>query len=189
MPGTGKMTVTGKLGEVMQESAQAALAYVRSRSMRLGLDAGFYQKVDIHVHVPEGAIPKDGPSAGITIATSIVSALLKVQVDRQLAMTGEITLRGRVLPIGGLTEKLLAARRGGITKVILPKENERDLTEVPKNVRGSLEIILVEHVDEVLSRALLLRDGEELFREITLEAIYHDVSISAHNTPALPLGH
>ncbi len=188
MPGTGKMTVTGKLGEVMQESAQAALAYVRSRSMRLGLDAGFYQKVDIHVHVPEGAIPKDGPSAGITIATSIVSALLKVQVDRQLAMTGEITLRGRVLPIGGLAEKLLAARRGGITRVILPKENERDLTEVPKNVRGSLEIILVEHVDEVLSRALLLRDGEELFREITLEAIYHDVSISAHNTPAQPLG-
>jgi ATP-dependent Lon protease len=189
MPGTGKMTVTGKLGEVMQESAQAALAYVRSRSMRLGLDAGFYQKVDIHVHVPEGAIPKDGPSAGITIATSIVSALLKVQVDRQLAMTGEITLRGRVLPIGGLTEKLLAARRGGITRVILPKENERDLTEVPENVRGSLEIILVEHVDEVLSRALLLRDGEELFREITLEAIYHDVSMSSHNTTAQPLGH
>ncbi len=189
MLGTGRMTVTGKLGEVMQESAQAALAYVRSRSMRLGLDVGFYQKVDIHVHVPEGAIPKDGPSAGITIATSIVSALLKVPVDRQLAMTGEITLRGRVLPIGGLTEKLLAARRGGITRVILPKENERNLADVPEKVRNSLEIFFVEHVDEVLSRALLLREGEELFREITLESIYHDVSLSAHNTPAQSLGH
>jgi ATP-dependent Lon protease len=190
MPGTGKLTITGKLGEVMQESAQAALAYVRSRAMRLGLDPGFYQKVDIHVHVPEGAIPKDGPSAGITIATSLVSALLKTPVDRQLAMTGEITLRGRVLPIGGLTEKLLAARRGGIIRVIVPKENERDLEEVPEKVRGSLDITLAEHVDEVLSRALLLRDGEELFRDIALEAVYHDVTLSSHNIslPAPQLG-
>ncbi|WP_417909331.1 endopeptidase La [Candidatus Electronema sp. PJ] len=191
MPGTGKLTITGKLGEVMQESAQAALAYVRSRAMRLGLDTGFYQKVDIHVHVPEGAIPKDGPSAGITIATSLVSALLKMPVDRQLAMTGEITLRGRVLPIGGLTEKLLAARRGNITRVILPKENERDLEDVPEKVRSSLDITLAEHVDEVLSRALLLREGEELFRDIPLESIYHDVTLSTHNIPVqqIEIGH
>ncbi len=184
MPGTGKMTVTGKLGEVMQESAQAALSYVRSRAMRLGLEPGFYQKVDIHIHVPEGAIPKDGPSAGITIATSLVSSLLKLPVDRQLAMTGEITLRGRVLPIGGLTEKLLAARRGNITRLILPHENERDMQEVPAKVRDSFEITFVDHVDEVLSRALLLPKGEALFRDIPLASIYHDVTLSAHNTPA-----
>ncbi len=184
MPGTGKLTVTGKLGDVMQESAQAALSYVRSRAMRLGLDPGFYQKVDIHIHVPEGAIPKDGPSAGITMATSMVSALLKLPVDRQLAMTGEITLRGRVLPIGGLTEKLLSARRGNITRVVLPKENEQNLEDVPENVRNSLEIILVEHVDEVLRLALTVQGGEALFKDIPMESIFHDVTLSAHNIPA-----
>ncbi len=184
MPGSGKLTVTGKLGDVMQESAHAAMSYVRSRAMRLGLDPDFYQKLDIHIHVPEGAIPKDGPSAGITIVTSIVSALLKVPVNRSLAMTGEITLRGRVLPVGGLTEKLLAARRGNITRVLIPLENERDLQEVPRRIRNSLSIDLVNHVDEVLEKALLIRDGEELFRDVSMESIYNDITVSSHNTPA-----
>ena len=184
MPGSGKLTVTGKLGDVMQESVQAAMSYVRSRAMRLGLDMDFYQKIDIHVHVPEGAIPKDGPSAGITIATSIVSALLKIPVNRQIAMTGEITLRGRVLPIGGLTEKLLAARRGNITHVLVPQENERDLKEVPKRIRSSLKIELVQNVDEVLQKALIIREGKELFEDVPLESIFSDFTVSSHNTPA-----
>jgi len=158
MQGTGKMTLTGKLGDVMQESAQAALTYVRARAAAFGLSDGFYKEVDIHVHIPEGAIPKDGPSAGITIATSIASAFMKRKVRGDLAMTGEITLRGRVLPIGGLKEKLLAAHRGGIVKVIIPKDNEKDLAEVPANVLKNLEIIPVEHVDEVLNVALLPRE-------------------------------
>ncbi len=184
MPGSGKLTVTGKLGDVMQESAHAAMSYVRSRAMRLGLDPDFYQKIDIHIHVPEGAIPKDGPSAGITIATSIVSALLKIPVNHLIAMTGEITLRGRVLPIGGLTEKLLAAKRGNITHVLIPKENERDLTEVPQRIRGSLRIDLVDHVDEALQHALILREGEDLFKDVSLDSMYKDITISSHNTPA-----
>nr|WP_321468640.1 endopeptidase La [uncultured Desulfobulbus sp.] len=184
MPGNGKLTITGKLGDVMQESAQAAMSYVRSRAMRLGLESDFYQKIDIHVHVPEGAIPKDGPSAGITIATSIVSAILKLPVDRQLAMTGEITLRGRVLPIGGLTEKLLAAKRGRITHVLIPKENERNLRDVPQKIRSSLVIDLVDDVDEVLQRALILKEGEHLFKDVSMESVYKDFTLSAHNTPA-----
>jgi ATP-dependent Lon protease len=184
MPGSGKLTVTGKLGDVMQESAHAALSYVRSRAMRLGLDPDFYQKVDIHIHVPEGAIPKDGPSAGITMATSIVSALLKVPVNHLIAMTGEITLRGRVLPIGGLTEKLLAAKRGNITHVLIPKENERDLSEVPQRIRGSLKVDLVDHVDEVLLYALKVREGTTLFKDVPLDSIYKDITVSSHNTPA-----
>ncbi|MHB8908729.1 MAG: endopeptidase La [Syntrophales bacterium] len=155
MQGTGKMILTGKLGDVMQESAQAALTYVRARAGMFGLPEGFYKETDIHVHVPEGAIPKDGPSAGITMATSIASAFIKRKVRGDLAMTGEITLRGRVLPIGGLKEKLLAAHRGDIKKVIIPKDNEKDLADVPANVLKNLEIILVEHVDEVLKYALL----------------------------------
>jgi len=154
MTGAGKLTITGKLGDVMQESAQAALSYVRSRAGVLGLEGDFYQKLDIHIHVPEGAIPKDGPSAGITIATSLVSALIKAPVKHHLAMTGEITLRGRVLPIGGLTEKLLAAKRGNITHVLVPKDNERDLADVPAKIRKSLTIELVNHMDEVLEKAL-----------------------------------
>jgi ATP-dependent Lon protease len=164
MPGSGKMTITGKLGDVMQESAQAALTYVRSRAGRLGLEPDFYQKLDIHVHVPEGAIPKDGPSAGITIATTLASVLLQIPVRHELAMTGEITLRGRVLPIGGLTEKLLAAKRGNITHVLIPKDNERELGDVPEKIRDTLDVTLVEHVDEVLEAALLLKDGETLFK-------------------------
>ena len=164
MPGGGKLIITGKLGDVMQESAQAALSYVRSRASVLGLESDFYQKLDIHIHVPEGAIPKDGPSAGITIATTLVSALLKTPVRHKLAMTGEITLRGRVLPIGGLTEKLLAAKRGNITEVLIPKENERNLHDVPANILKSLNIALVEHMDEVLEHAIIVKEGESLFK-------------------------
>lgn len=181
MPGKGNLTVTGKLGEVMQESAQAAMSYVRSRAIRLGLLPDFYQKLDIHVHVPEGAIPKDGPSAGITMATSIVSAILKIKVRKELAMTGEITLRGRVLPIGGLTEKLLAARRGNIKHVLIPKANERNLEEVPVKIRKSLCVELVEHMDEVLNKALMQDGDKPLFTDVPMESICSDVSASAHN--------
>ena len=184
MPGSGKLTITGKLGDVMQESAQAAMSYVRSRAVRLGIDSDFYQKIDIHVHVPEGAIPKDGPSAGITIATAIVSAILKLPVDRTLAMTGEITLRGRVLPIGGLTEKLLAAKRGNMTNVLIPRENERNLRDVPQKIRNSLTIELVDNVDEVLHRALIVKEGDVLFKDVPMESIFNDFTLSSHNTTA-----
>ncbi|MEZ4598972.1 MAG: endopeptidase La [Syntrophotaleaceae bacterium] len=154
LPGNGKLTVTGKLGDVMQESAKAALSYVRSRWRELGLDKEFYHKVDIHIHVPEGAIPKDGPSAGITMATALASALTGQSIDRDLAMTGEITLRGRVLGIGGLKEKLLAARRAGIRRVLIPKDNQKHLEEVPPAIRDALEIVPVYHMDQVMEEAL-----------------------------------
>jgi len=163
MPGKGKLTVTGKLGDVMQESAQAALSYVRSRSELLGVDPKFYKQYDMHIHIPEGAIPKDGPSAGITMCTSIVSALTKRPVHRDLAMTGEITLRGRVLPIGGLKEKILAAHRSGIKKVLIPKENEKDLKDIPKPIKKQVQIEPVEHLDEVLTHAIIVPEGENLF--------------------------
>jgi len=163
MPGKGNLVLTGKLGEVMQESAQAALSYVRSRSRQLRIPDDFYEKIDIHIHVPEGAIPKDGPSAGIALATSIVSALIRRPVRRDLAMTGEITLRGRVLPIGGLKEKILAAHRGEVRKVLIPLENKKDVEEIPKKILRKVELILVGHMDDVLKEALVAKKGEELF--------------------------
>ena len=156
MPGKGQLIITGKLGDVMQESAQAAMSYVRSRAEELGLDKDFYQKIDVHIHVPEGAIPKDGPSAGITMATALVSALTRVPVRHDLAMTGEITLRGRILPIGGLKEKVLAAHRGGIKTVLIPEENEKDIEEIPSTILKTVELVPVSHMDEVLKKALIV---------------------------------
>ena len=154
-PGQGKLTITGKLGEVMRESAQAAMSYVRSRWQEFELEEDFYSKLDVHLHVPEGAVPKDGPSAGITIATALASALTGRRVTKDLAMTGEVTLRGRVLSIGGLKEKLLAARRGGITKVLIPEGNKKNLADISPQILKSLEIIPVEHMDQVVAQALL----------------------------------
>jgi ATP-dependent Lon protease len=157
VPGKGNVKHTGKLGDVMQESVSAALSYVRSRSITFGIKPTLFEKRDIHLHVPEGATPKDGPSAGIAMATSIVSVLTGIPVRRDIAMTGEITLRGRVLPIGGLKEKLLAALRAGITTVFFPKDNEKDLPEIPDSVRKALKLIPVAHVDDVIGQALARR--------------------------------
>jgi len=164
VPGRGKLIITGKLGEVMQESAQAAMTYIRSRATEIGLEKDFYQKFDIHIHVPEGAIPKDGPSAGITMGTAIASALTKIPVRKGVAMTGEITLRGKVLPIGGLKEKLLAAHRAGIPTVLVPKENEKDLKEIPAQILKKVKTVLVEHMDEVLINALEVNSREDIFK-------------------------
>ncbi len=165
VPGKGGVKITGKLGDVMQESAQTAMSYVRSRATDLGLDRDFYQAVDIHLHVPEGAVPKDGPSAGITMATAITSALTKIPVRRDVAMTGEITLRGRVLQIGGLKEKLLAAKIGGMHKVLIPKSNLPDLKKIPKEILEGMEIVPVEHADEVLRAALQLDEPNDFMRQ------------------------
>ncbi|MOA26253.1 Lon protease 1 [compost metagenome] len=161
MPGSGKLTLTGKLGDVMKESAQAAFSYTRSKALEFGIDPSFHEKNDIHIHIPEGAIPKDGPSAGITIATALISALTGRYVSKEVAMTGEITLRGRVLPIGGLKEKSLAAHRAGIRKVLLPKDNERDLRDIPDSVRHDMQFIPVSQMDEVLQHALVPVQTEE----------------------------
>jgi ATP-dependent Lon protease len=155
LKGKGELILTGQLGDVMQESARAGLSYVRSRSDEFKLAKNFYEKYDLHIHLPEGAIPKDGPSAGITMATAMISALTKRKVRSDLAMTGEITLRGNVLPIGGLKEKVIAAYREGMKTIVLPKENERDIEDIPEVVRNKLEFIPVEHMDEVLKVALL----------------------------------
>jgi len=155
VPGSGKVELTGNLGDVMKESAHAALSYIRSRAIRLGIDRNFYKEQDIHVHFPEGAVPKDGPSAGIAITTAMVSALTRRTVRRGIAMTGEVTLRGRVLPIGGLKEKTMAALRNGVKTVIIPRDNEKDLDEIDQTVRGALQFVLVDHVDQVLTAALV----------------------------------
>ena len=174
LPGKGNIKQTGKLGDVMQESVQAAYSYIRSRAVQFGIKPPFFDKRDIHVHVPEGATPKDGPSAGVAMATSIVSAITGIPIRRDIAMTGEITLRGRVLPIGGLKEKLLAALRAGITTVFIPKENEKDLIEIPDNVKKGMTIIAVSHVDEVIGKALVRKpepiDWEEQPDEIAVAA-------------------
>jgi ATP-dependent Lon protease len=177
MTGKGNLTMTGKLGDVMKESAQAAVSYVRSRAGILSIDLKFYKKNDIHIHIPEGAIPKDGPSAGISMCTSLVSALTKRPVRHDIAMTGEITLRGRVLTIGGLKEKILAAHRGGVKNVIIPKENEKDLKDIPATVLKAIEIVLVEHMDEVLPHALILEEGDALFKgqDIPFDMMTEDI--------------
>lgn len=180
MPGKGKLLITGKLGEVMQESAQAAMSYVRSRANLLGIASDFYQKLDFHIHVPEGAIPKDGPSAGITMATALVSALTNNPVHNDVAMTGEITLRGRVLPVGGLKEKIIAAHRGGTKKILIPKDNMKDLYDIPKTILDSLEIIGVQHMDEVLRHAL---KNPEVFKPQNNEPVLNSVAISVENSP------
>ncbi|EEM69666.1 MULTISPECIES: endopeptidase La [Bacillus cereus group] len=154
-PGKGKLILTGKLGDVMKESAQAAFSYIRSRAEELQIDSNFHEKNDIHIHVPEGAVPKDGPSAGITMATALISALTGIPVSKEVGMTGEITLRGRVLPIGGLKEKTLSAHRAGLTKIILPAENEKDLDDIPESVKENLTFVLASHLDEVLEHALV----------------------------------
>jgi ATP-dependent Lon protease len=160
MSGKGKLILTGKLGEVMKESAQAALSYIRTRAKVFDLPQDFYQKLDIHIHIPEGAIPKDGPSAGITLCTAMTSALTQIQVKKDIAMTGEITLRGRVLPVGGLKEKMLAAHRAGLRTILIPKENAKDLKDLPKHIRKDLKFEMVEHMDEVLSKALVRFKGK-----------------------------
>jgi ATP-dependent Lon protease len=181
MPGKGKLLVTGKLGDVMQESAQAAMSYVRSRARLLGIDPDFHQKIDLHIHVPEGAIPKDGPSAGITMATALASSLTGKPVSKEVAMTGEITLRGRVLPIGGLKEKIFAAYRGGVKKIIIPKENEKDLRDVPKNILEKIQVVPVDHMDKVLGEAIV---ADKIFQEIKDPAMDLRIPDDGHLIPA-----
>jgi ATP-dependent Lon protease len=164
VPGRGKFTITGQLGDVMKESCTAALSYVRSRGPLFELDKEYFQNIDVHIHLPEGAVPKDGPSAGVALTTSIVSAITKIPVKRTVAMTGEISLRGKVLAIGGLKEKVLAAHRGGIKTIICPKENDKDLKDIPKEILKDLKVILVDHVDQVLVHALDIKNAKELFK-------------------------
>jgi ATP-dependent Lon protease len=178
MPGRGHLTLTGKLGDVMQESAQAAMSWVRSKADEFGIPKEFNRKHDVHVHVPEGAIPKDGPSAGITLATALVSALTRTATRQDVAMTGEITLRGKVLPIGGVKEKVLAAHRAGVKNIVLPRDNEKDLADIPKNVLDTLNLYLVETMDEVLKIALAGPLPTPLPAEDTSGAVEVDSTVS-----------
>lgn len=184
MPGKGDLIITGKLGDVMKESAQAAVSYVRSRAGSLFIEKDFHKNFDIHIHVPEGAIPKDGPSAGISMCTSLVSALTKRPIRRDVAMTGEITLRGRVLPIGGLKEKILAAHRGRIKKVIIPKDNQKDMKDIPGSIQKQVEIVPIEHMDEALHHALVIKNGEIVFKkdDIPLEIMAKEVQKEENRT-------
>ncbi len=184
MPGKGKLIITGKLGDVMQESAQAAMSYVRARAMNLGLSPDFHQKVDLHIHFPEGALPKDGPSAGITMACSIVSSLTRIPVLHDVAMTGEITLRGRVLPIGGLKEKVIAAHRGGIKRIIAPKENKKDWPDVPDEIRDELDVLWIEHMDEALGNALSLEDPEAFMERLKQPILPPDIMLNGSSSKA-----
>lgn len=186
VPGRGKFTVTGQLGDVMKESCSAAMSYVRSRGPLFGLEKEFFQNIDVHIHLPEGATPKDGPSAGIALTTSIVSAIMRIPVKRTVAMTGEVSLRGRVLEIGGLKEKVMAAHRGGIRMIICPKENEKDLKEIPKEILKDLKIVMVDHVDQVLVNALDIKNARELFkvrapRESGIKANYTGHALQQHH--------
>ena len=183
MPGKGEFNVTGKLGDVMKESARAAISYVRSRSDQFNIDQSFHEKFDFHVHVPEGATPKDGPSAGIAMCLSIVSALTRLPVNRSVAMTGEITLRGRILPVGGLKEKILAAHRGGIKQVLIPAENKKDIREIPQSVLKQIKVTPVEHMDEVVRHAILVKEGESPYTE----QYQHLMTESAGSTDSEPL--
>ncbi|MBZ0232513.1 MAG: endopeptidase La [Deltaproteobacteria bacterium] len=183
VPGKGKLTLTGKLGDVMQESAQAAMSYIRSRSESFGLSRDFQTKTDIHVHFPEGAIPKDGPSAGITMATAVASALMRVPVRQNIAMTGEVTLRGRVLAIGGLKEKILAAHRAGVTTVIIPEENQKDLKDIPESVLSALAIVPVKHMDDVLRVALAVANPDEFLREPSMTVDWRTIEVTAGGDP------
>jgi ATP-dependent Lon protease len=182
VPGRGKFTITGQLGDVMKESCTAAMSYVRSRGPLFGFDKDFFQNIDVHIHLPEGAVPKDGPSAGIALTTSIVSAITKIPVKRTVAMTGEVSLRGRVWPIGGLKEKVLAAHRGGVKTIICPKENEKDLKDIPKEVLKELKVILVDHVDQVLVNALDVKNAKEIFKNLKERELGLKAQFSGHTT-------
>jgi ATP-dependent Lon protease len=184
MKGKGKMTLTGQLGDVMQESAKAAMSYIRSRAESLGLDENFYEEIDIHIHVPEGAIPKDGPSAGIAMATALASALTKTPVRKDVTMTGEITLRGRVLPVGGVKEKMLAAHRAGIRHMLMPADNRRDLSDIPRNVRRKIEVKLVEHMDDVLEMALVKPAQSDITDRKDKRIRENDLNLPADNQDA-----
>ena len=179
LPGSGKLELTGNLGDVMKESARAAISYIRSRAELLGIDPEFYKNKDIHIHFPEGAVPKDGPSAGITVTIAVISALTGTPVRHEVAMTGEITLRGRVLPIGGLREKTMAALRAGVKTVIIPRENESDLADIDPTVRAALRFVPVSHADEALDVALLRDAAQPFFPE------YHPAAAPVLESAAL----